>query len=197
MTSGNGDRFGSLVLFARNFLKHPSMLGWPLPSSRFLINELLKWVDWQKANVIVEYGPGVGSFTIEILKRMRSNSVLVAVETNEDFIRYLRRKLHDRRLHLIHGSATEICQLLNNLGYRKADYVITGIPFRTIPEELRQDIMRATLSVLQPHGSCLVYSFSSRVKPYLEGTFERVQRDFELLNFLPAKLWRCTHPRKS
>ena len=59
MTSGNGDRFGSLVLFARNFLKHPSMLGWPLPSSRFLINELLKWVDWQKANVIVEYGPGV------------------------------------------------------------------------------------------------------------------------------------------
>ena len=77
------------------------MLGWPLPSSRFLINELLKWVDWQKANVIVEYGPGVGSFTIEILKRMRSNSVLVAVETNEDFIRYLRRKLHDRRLHLI------------------------------------------------------------------------------------------------
>lgn len=172
------------------------MLGWPLPSSRFLINELLKWVDWRKAKVIVEYGPGIGSFTFEILRRMRSDATLVAIETNADFVRFLQAKINDRRLHLVHGSATEVHHLLEELGCGKADYIITGIPFKTIPEEVRRGIMRATTAILQPNGACLVYSFSSRVKPYLEGTFERVQRDFELLNFLPAKLWHCTRPRK-
>lgn len=187
-------RFESLFLFARNFLKHPTMLGWPLPSSRFLIDEVLKWVDWSRAKVIVEYGPGIGCFTTEILRRMRPDATLVAVETNADFVRYLREILDDPRLHLIHDSATEIQRLLAQLGCGKADYVITGIPFKTVSEEVRQGIMRGTTSVLQPHGACLVYNFSSRVRPYLEKTFGRVQRDFELLNILPARLYYCTQP---
>jgi phospholipid N-methyltransferase len=186
--------FESLFLFARNFFRHPAMLGWPLPSSRFLIDELLKWVDWQCAEVIVEYGPGVSSFTAEILRRMRPDAVLIAVETNKDFVLFLQKTLKDERLRLIHASATEIQTLLKQLGYDKADYIITGIPFKTIPEDVRKKIMSATSSVLRFNGACLVYSFSSRIQPYLEQTFGLVQRDFELLNFLPAKLWRCTHP---
>ena len=49
-----------LLLFARNFLKHPRMLGSLIPSSRFLIDEVLQAVDWANARVIVEYGPGGG-----------------------------------------------------------------------------------------------------------------------------------------
>jgi phospholipid N-methyltransferase len=77
-------------------------------------------------------------------------------------------------------------QLLKQMGCGKADYIITGIPFKTIPEEVRQGIMRATSSALQPNGTCLVYSFSSRVQPYLERNFGRVRRDYEWLNFLPG-----------
>ena len=50
-----------MFLFARNFVKHPNMVGWMLPSSPFLVNEVLKQIDWDKARVIVEYGPGVGT----------------------------------------------------------------------------------------------------------------------------------------
>jgi phospholipid N-methyltransferase len=170
------------------------MLGWPLPGSRFLIDELLKWINWQQANLIVEYGPGIGSFTKEILRRMKPGATLVAVEMNEELFRFLRATLKDPRLRLIHSSATEIHRLLKQLGCGKVDYVITGIPFKTIREEVRQDIMRATAAVLHPQGACLVYGFSSRVQPYLERTFGRVQRNFEILNFLPAKLWHCTQP---
>src|SRR6476661_3144338 len=49
------------LLFARNFLQHPMMLGSLIPSSRFLISRLLSKVDWSRARTIVEYGPGVGT----------------------------------------------------------------------------------------------------------------------------------------
>ena len=69
---------GELLLFARNFLKHPRMLGSLIPSSRFLIDEVLQAVDWANARVIVEYGPGVGTFTAEVLRRMRPDASLIA-----------------------------------------------------------------------------------------------------------------------
>ena len=194
MTRRMPNRLERLLLFARNFVKHPRMLGWPLPSSPFLIEEVLRRVNWDQAKVIVEYGPGIGSFTIEILRRMRSDAHLIAVETNQDFVRFLQQVLDDPRLHLIHGSATDVDQMLLRLGFSKADYVISGIPFKTVPEDVRQGIMRATSAVLHPQGACLYYNFSSRVGPYLDRTFGKVQRDFELLNVLPARLYFCTQP---
>ena len=43
-----------MLLFARNFLKHPMMLGSIIPSSRFLVREVLDRIDWKSAAVIVE-----------------------------------------------------------------------------------------------------------------------------------------------
>src|SRR5437016_5314008 len=62
--------FGQMMLFARNFLKYPSLVGWMLPSSSFVVDQVLRQVDWERARVIVEYGPGIGTFTKEILRRM-------------------------------------------------------------------------------------------------------------------------------
>src|SRR5262245_20319989 len=81
------------LLFARNFLKRPSMLGSLVPSSRFLVNDLLGQVNWGRARVVVEFGPGVGTITQQILKRMRSDAVLIAIELNPDFVSFLREEI--------------------------------------------------------------------------------------------------------
>ena len=88
-------------------------------------------------------------------------------------------------------SATEIDAVLARLGYPHADYVISGIPFKTLPHALRDTIVRKTHSVLRPSGTFLVYQLSSVVLPYLEQVFGRVSRDIELLNILPARLFYC------
>src|SRR5437868_13777116 len=88
-----------ILLFAANFLRHPHMLGSIVPSSRFLVDQVLAPIDWHCARVIVEYGPGVGTFTGEILRRMHPQAQLVAIETNRSFVRFLRRSLPDPRLH--------------------------------------------------------------------------------------------------
>ena len=93
------------LLFASNFLRHPNMLGSIIPSSRFLVDQVLEPIDWGRAAVIVEYGPGIGTFTAKILRRMRSDAQLVAIETNRDFVRLLQRTLPDPRLQVVHDSA--------------------------------------------------------------------------------------------
>ncbi len=183
---------GKALLFARNFFRHPRMLGSLVPSSPFLIKRVLRRIDWNTARVIVEYGAGVGTFTAEILRRMRPDAILVVFETNDEFVQYLREYLNDPRLHIVHGSADQVGDVLKRLGRGPADYVISGIPFSTIPENAREAILRSTREALRPRGALIVYQFTRRILPSLERVFGPVKRDFEPRNILPAQLFYCT-----
>lgn len=183
---------GEALLFAGNFLRHPNMLGSIIPSSRFLVEQVLAPVDWGRAGVIVEYGPGVGTFTGEILRRMRGDARLVAIETNRDFVRFLKRTLPDPRLHVVHDSAAEVQRVLTQLALPAPRYIISGIPLGSMPEPVRADIAEKSRAALEPGGAFLVYQFTARALPTLQRTFGDVQRSFERRNFPPAQLFQCT-----
>jgi phospholipid N-methyltransferase len=184
-------RMTETLLFASNFLRHPHMLGSVIPSSRFLVNQVLKPIEWERARVLVEYGPGVGSFTGEILRRMRSDARLVAIETNRDFVKFLRAQLPDERLHVVHDSAAEVQTVLQQRALPKADYIISGIPLGSMPEAVRADIVAKSRAALEPGGAFLVYQFTARVLPALRRTFGDVRHSFELYNLPPAQLFVC------
>ncbi len=184
-------RAGDALLFARNFFRHPRMLGSIIPSSRFLIKQLLQPIDWNQARVIVEYGPGVGVITAEILRRMRSDALLIAIELNPDFVTHLRSALPDERLRVVEGSAEAVQEILERFGHRKANYIISGIPFSTIPAQIRERILRNTSTALAPGGAFLVFQFSTRVLEDLQRGFHYGRRKFEPLNVLPAHLFFC------
>ena len=181
----------TLALFSRNFIKHPRMLGSLIPSSRFLVKRLLDQVDWSKATTIVEYGPGVGTITGEILRRLRPDGTLVAIDTNRDFARYLTRTLRDDRLHVVEGSAADAQENLRERGLGRADYVISGIPYSTMDPVIRERILQTTHDVLQPDGTFLVYQFTRAVLPYLRQVFPHVHQEFEPRNIMPARLFYC------
>ena len=183
------------LLFARNFFRHPRMLGSIVPSSRFLIKQLLQPVDWARARVIVEYGPGVGSITAEVLRRMRPDAMLIAIEMNPEFVEHLRSTTPDSRLRVVQGSAESVDGILRQFGHDKASYIISGIPFSTIPAPDRERILLKTCHALEPGGSFLVYQFSTRVLEDLQRTFSYVRRRFEPLNILPAHLFFCEPSR--
>lgn len=181
----------TLALFSRNFIKHPRMLGSLIPSSRFLVKRLLDQVDWGKATTIVEYGPGVGTITGEILRRLRPDGTLVAIDTNRDFARYLTRTLRDDRLHVVEGSAADAQENLRERGLGRADYVISGIPYSTMDPVIRERILQTTHDVLQPDGTFLVYQFTRAVLPFLRQVFPHVHQEFEPRNIMPARLFYC------
>ena len=163
-----------------------------IPSSRFLVDKVLAPVDWDRARVIVEYGPGVGTFTAEILRRMRADARLVAIETNLEFIQFMGSSLPDSRLYLEHESAENVAGILRRHGLPRADYIVSGIPLGSMPKDLQSRIAVASRDALEADGEFLVYQFTSRVLPVLRQTFARVDRGVEFRNLPLAQMFVCS-----
>jgi phospholipid N-methyltransferase len=176
-------------MFLRGFLKHPVMVGSVIPSSDRLIRKMLGPVDWANCKLFVEYGPGVGTFCRPILDLLAPDAKLVAVDTNPDFIRYLKRTIADPRFSAVHGSAADVRKIVRDHGYDHADYVVSGLPFSTLPEGVGPAIAAATHQVLRPGGAFLVYQFSPKVKDFLVPHWRRIDHGMEWWNVPPAQLY--------
>jgi phospholipid N-methyltransferase len=179
--------------FLRGFLKHPVMVGSIIPSSKVLIEKMLRPVDWENTRLFVEYGPGVGTFTRPILDLLGPDATLVTIDTNPEFTKYLRESIDDPRLVPVTGSAADVEHILAERGLGQADYVLSGLPFSTLPPGVGDAIAEATAKVVRLGGAFLVYQFSPKVKDFIAPHFERLERGFEWINVPPATLfwaWR-------
>jgi phospholipid N-methyltransferase len=180
---------GPLWHFLRGFIKHPVMVGSVIPSSKAVIDRMLEPVDWANCKLFVEYGPGVGTFTEHVLRRMAPDATLVAIDTNADFTRYLRGKFTDSRLFPVTGSAADVRQIIAECGFEQADYVLSGLPFSTLPPGVGPKIAEETAEALRPGGAFLVYQFSPKVREFMAPHFERIERAFEWVNIPPCHLF--------
>ena len=183
--------------FLRGFLKHAVMVGSIIPSSRKLIDKMLGPVDWENTKLFVEYGPGVGTFTRPLLERLPANAKLVTIDTNPEFTRYLKDSIDDERLVAVTGSAADVEKILADRNLGKADYVLSGLPFSTLPPGVGDAIAEATGKVVRAGGAFLVYQFSPKVLDFIKPHFERIDRGFEWINVPPATLfWAWREPKK-
>ena len=175
--------------FLRGFLKNPVMVGSIIPSSRVLIDKMLSPVDWANTKLFVEYGPGVGTFTRPVLEKLGPDAHLVTIDTNPDFTHYLRESIDDPRLITVNGSAADVEKILADQGLGYADYVLSGLPFSTLPSGVGDDIAAATSNVIRPGGAFLVYQFSPKVRDFIQPHFAPIKRGFEWINVPPATLF--------
>ena len=183
--------------FVRGFIKHPVMVGSIIPSSRQLINRMLAPVDWENTRLFVEYGPGVGTFTRPVLDRLGPDATLVAIDTNDEFTRYLAESIDDPRLVAVTGSAADVERILADRKLGKADYVLSGLPFSTLPPGVGDAIAKATARVIRSGGAFLVYQFRPHVREFIKPYFERIERGFEWINVPPAHLfWAYREPKR-
>jgi phospholipid N-methyltransferase len=179
----------SRSMFFREFLKHPVMVGSIIPSSERTIRRVLDRVDWDSVKLFVEYGPGVGTFCNAVLERLSPDAQYVAIDTNPDFVAYLREVVRDPRFSVVNGSAEDVATIVADHGHSSADYVLSGLPFSTLPPGVGDSIARATKEVLRPGGAFLVYQFNPNVRNFLTPVFERIDHAIEWWNVPPAQLW--------
>jgi phospholipid N-methyltransferase len=175
--------------FLRGFIKHPVMVGSIIPSSKATVDRMLGPVDWANCKLFVEYGPGVGTFTEHVLRRMAPDATLIAIDTNPDFVRYLRAKFTDNRLFPVTGSAADVRQIIADCGFDHADYILSGLPFSTLPQGVGSRIAEQTYEALRPGGALLVYQFKRRARDYMASHFKRVENGFEWANVPPCFLF--------
>jgi phosphatidylethanolamine/phosphatidyl-N-methylethanolamine N-methyltransferase len=181
--------FGPWGVFFKGFVKHPVMVGSIIPSSDRTVDKMLAPVDWDNTKLFVEYGPGIGTFCLPVLSRMRPDATLLVIDLNEDFITYLRKTIRDSRFIAVHGSAADVNDIINQFGFKHADYVLSGLPFSTLPNNLGPIIAEETAKAIRPGGAFLVYQFRARARDFMTPHFRKIDSGFELWNILPCHLF--------
>ena len=182
-------KLGAWGVFFEGFVKHPVMVGSVIPSSRFTIGKMIGPVDWKSCKLFVEYGPGVGTFCQPVLDRLRRDGALIVIDTNPLYINYLRRTISDSRFTAVLGSAADVQEIVRAHGHDSADYVLSGLPFSTLPDGVGPAIAKATHEVLRPGGAFLVYQFSARARDFMARHFKRIDSGFEAINIPPCRLF--------
>ena len=180
---------GPWGVFLQGFIEHPVMVGSIIPSSRFTIARMLKPVNWDECKLFVEYGPGVGTFCRPVLERLRRDGRLIVIDTNPLYIDYLKATITDSRFTAVLGSAADVEEIVRAHGFDHVDYVLSGLPFSTLPGGVGPAIAAATHRVLRPGGAFLVYQFSAKARDFMARHFTTIDEGFEPLNVLPCKLF--------
>jgi len=181
------DRENRLAFFG-GFLRHPRQVGSIIPSSRFLERRIVREAGAERAEAIVELGPGTGGTTRALLRAMRPDARLLGIELQPRFVKLL-RELPDPRLSVHEGSAAQLAAALELADFPAPDVVLSGIPFSTIPQGVGMAIVRAVHASLRPGGRFVAYQVRDRVETLGERVFgaARVQR--ELRNVPPMRVY--------
>ncbi|MEE9434337.1 MAG: methyltransferase [Sphingorhabdus sp.] len=181
--------FGPWGVFFKGFVKHPVMVGSIIPSSSRTVKKMLAPVNWEDCDLFVEYGPGVGTFCQPVLDRMKPGATLLVIDLNEDFIEYLQKTFRDSRFIAVHGSAADVNAIISDAGFENADYILSGLPFSTLPDNLGPKIASETAKAIRSGGAFLVYQFRARARHFMEPHFARIDNGFEPWNILPCHLF--------
>lgn len=184
--------------FFREFLRTPSVIGAIAPSSKGLAEMMVSDVDVEKASMVVEFGPGTGSFTQAILVRLSPGCQFVAIERNGSFVGMLRQKFPD--LDLVHGSVETLPEILKARGKQPADCIISGLPWASFDADLQTRVLQAAARSLREGGTFATFAYvhglllpaAWRFRHLLESTFRDVrQSEVVWRNLPPAFVYHC------
>lgn len=129
-------------IFLKNFLRNPLQNASVIPSSRAAGRAILADIDWKQTRIVVELGPGNGTFTREILKNCMPNTTIILIELEPTYVKLLQRKFGDK-VHIVHDSAHRLEAILNDFGFDHCDLLLSSLPF--LPNEIRTQIDRAII----------------------------------------------------
>lgn len=156
-------------------------------SSSFLVDKMIKCIDFRKAKIIVELGAGNGCITKKLLNNMRKDAVLISLEINEEFCTHLAKTIDDDRLQIVCGDAIET---LKNLGF-EPDYIVSSIPFKVLPKKDRALLIKAIKDASNSKTVFVQFSYFISMYSFLKDNFIKVKIDFTPLNLPPAFVFKC------
>ena len=175
------------IAFLKESLKNIKTVGTVTRSSQFLCKEMIEPVDFKRADVVIELGAGDGVVTEHILNSMKPGGKLFAFEVNEAFCDLMRQKFKgDDRLIVVEESAANVAAILKAHNIQQADYIISAIPFVSLPDALGYEIVGACRKVLRVHGLFIQIHYSLMMKKMYKSVFGNVNVSFVPLNLPPA-----------
>ncbi len=183
-------------LFFAQYIKNVRTVGAIAPSSRFLARKMLRNVDFDHAKSIVEYGPGTGVFTAELIARMRPDAKLIVIEQNDAFYNLLHDRYgHLKNVMLVHDSATNVETVLAVYGMKTVDCIVSGLPFAALPVDVSDEILKRTVRLIGTKGMFITFQYTLLKKNFMHGFFKHITITKEYRNMPPAYVFMCTNKK--
>ncbi len=183
----------------REFFRAPKTTGAIASSSRALARTIVGDIGLADAGVIVEYGPGTGVFTREILARKRPGAAYLAIEANPRLAERFAAAFPEANL--LAGSAERVGEGLADIGAEAADCIVSGLPWAAFDADIQDRLLNATLEALRPGGRFATFAYlqglllasGKRFRRRLDAAFAHVARSRTVWwNLPPAFVYRCT-----
>jgi phosphatidylethanolamine/phosphatidyl-N-methylethanolamine N-methyltransferase len=184
--------------FLGGFLRGPTSVGALGPSSAALAEAMIQDFPLASSDTVVELGPGTGAFTRRILERIGRRTTFIALELDPIFVSRLRRRFPT--LSVYNDSAEQMPSYLARHGKKKVDYIISGLPWASLPLKVQDNVLKAVLDVLAPGGVFTTFGYlHARWMPNAQRFRGRLRRHFSAVetsaivwkNFPPAFVYRC------
>ncbi len=184
--------------FITEFVCHPRAIGAVAPSSTNLARHLVQSIDWAVTDTVIEYGPGTGAITKEIVAQLPPETNFLAIEINSQFADMLRQRFPD--VNVCQGSVDAVQTHCSEIGVQQVDTILSGLPWASFSDEDQTSYLDATMSVLRPGGQFIAFGYlqglllpaGRRFRKKLQRYFSEVKVSRPVwANLPPAFFYRC------
>ncbi len=141
----------------QQFLRRPSVIGAVAPSSKVLADCMVRDVDLKNAEAVLEFGPGTGSFTNQILERLPARCRFMAIELDQVMAGIWRRRHPGQKLRV--GRVEDVCSICDAEGIDRVDAIFSGLPWASFDEVAQRRTLEGTARVLRPGGRFVTFGY--------------------------------------
>ncbi|MFG1959331.1 class I SAM-dependent methyltransferase [Nonomuraea sp. NPDC049028] len=196
-TNGAADLRAFMSVAVRN----QGVVGAVAPSSPSLARALTAVVPALGTPVVVELGPGTGSISEAIRRRLPPGARQLAIDVEPSMVAHLRRA--KPWLEVIHGDAVELGALLAAAGVTRVDAVVSTLPWSLFPGHRQARILHEIGRVLAPGAAFTTVTYlyamplprSRAFRRRLRSAFEEVLTTGPVWRNLPPGLtYVCRRP---
>ncbi|HET9255569.1 MAG TPA: methyltransferase domain-containing protein [Pseudonocardiaceae bacterium] len=190
-----------LFAFLAALVRSPATVGAVAPSSSHLAARLAAVVSAAGDPVVVELGPGTGSVTAAIERRLGGRGRHLAVEIDPVLATYLRAEHPD--VEVLVGDARELERLFAKHRVSEVNAVISGLPWSLIDPGAQRVIVNATARSLAPAGCFTTFAYvhalsmtrARQFRALLDEVFDEVLTTRTVWrNLPPAVTYVCRRP---
>lgn len=177
--------------FLQAFLKNPLHVGAIAPSSPELARAMVEGVTPDAENVALEIGVGTGAITKFLRAVVPDKKSYLGIEIDEKLAAAARENFPELRI--VHGSACDASDILEQVDLGKVRYIISGLPFASLPKEIRETILLEIDKFMEK--GCLFRTFQYlhgyRLPPavsfrkYMNERYGKVERSSLVLKNVP------------
>jgi len=179
------------IQFLQAFLKNPAKVGAITPSSPELAQKMVKGIEPDAGNIILELGVGTGAITKYLQDILPNEKSYLGIELDRSMVKSLRKNYPE--LKIVCGNATETFSIHQKSGLGKVGFVICCLPFVSLPNEVGERILLEIDKFMQQgctfctfqyaHG----YYFPSAIKlrEFMRNRYGKAQRSRLVVKNVP------------